>query len=66
MELAGTARTAEHKRLLTDLAQSWLNFALEIERANAILSEHGPAADAPGAGPPARDAPRQDAANGGA
>jgi hypothetical protein len=33
------ARTPEHKKLLTNLAQSWINFAAEIERTNALLSE---------------------------
>jgi hypothetical protein len=54
MELAHTARTPEHKQLLTNLAQSWLNFAVEIERANALLSEHGHPfqADGPDTGAP--------------
>ena len=41
MELARTARTPEHKQLLTNLAQSWLNVAAEIERTKALLNEHG-------------------------
>jgi len=41
MELARTAQTPEHKQLLTGLAQSWLNFAAEIERAQVLLGQHG-------------------------
>jgi len=41
MELARTARTPEHKLLLTNLAQSWVNFAAEIERTQVLLGQHG-------------------------
>jgi hypothetical protein len=37
IQLAHNAKLPEHKRLLTDLAQSWLNFAAEIERTKALL-----------------------------
>lgn len=41
MELVRTARTPDHKLLLTNLAQSWINCAAEIERAQALLAEDG-------------------------
>jgi hypothetical protein len=41
MELARVARTPEHKQLLTNLAQSWINFAAEIERTQVLLGQHG-------------------------
>jgi len=52
VELARTANTPEHKQLLTNLAQSWIKLAVEIERENALLNEHGHAlqADQPSTG----------------
>lgn len=41
MELARTAQTPDYKQLLTDLAQSWINFAAEIERTQVLLGQHG-------------------------
>jgi hypothetical protein len=41
MELARTAKSPQHKRLLTDLAQSWINFAAEIERVHTLLKTDG-------------------------
>lgn len=41
MELARKAKTPEHRQLLTNLAQGWINFATEIERTQAHLSQHG-------------------------
>jgi hypothetical protein len=39
MELARNARSPDHKTLLTGLAQSWLNLAVDIER-SAAFSAH--------------------------
>jgi hypothetical protein len=37
LEMARAARTPEQKMRLTDLAQSWLNLATELERVKALL-----------------------------
>jgi hypothetical protein len=42
MELGRKARTPEHKRLLTGIAQSWLNVAVEIERVKAVNEDGTP------------------------
>jgi hypothetical protein len=47
MELARAARTPEHKKLLTELAQSWINFAADIERVQTILKADGAVGAAP-------------------
>jgi hypothetical protein len=38
MEMARAGRTPEQKMRLTDLAQSWLNLATELERVQALLT----------------------------
>ena len=38
-ELAQTADTPEHARILLNLAKQWLKLAAQLERAEAALSE---------------------------
>ena len=38
-EMAQRARNLEHKRTLTDLAQTWLNLAIELERTHALVDD---------------------------
>jgi hypothetical protein len=44
-EMAAKARNPEHKRMLTNLAQSWLSIAHEIERSRALLDAYPPRGD---------------------
>jgi hypothetical protein len=41
-ELARTAKLPQAKELFLNLAQSWLNLALELERTTALLDEEEP------------------------
>jgi hypothetical protein len=43
--LARNVNTPEHKAGLIDLAQSWINLAIEIERTHALLEGHPPPAN---------------------
>jgi hypothetical protein len=43
MELARTAATPDHNRLLTNLAQSWINLATDLEQAAALMETYPPA-----------------------
>jgi hypothetical protein len=44
LELARHAKTAQHKTLLTEIAQTWLNLASGIERVETLLRDDGAAA----------------------
>ena len=49
-EMAKRARNPEHKKTLTNLAQTWINLAMELEQSHALLDvypEQGPARVAP-------------------
>jgi hypothetical protein len=39
-EMAHRARNPEHKKTLTNLAQTWLSLALELERSHALLDAY--------------------------
>jgi hypothetical protein len=39
-EMAAKARNPEHKRMLTNLAQSWLGIAAELESSRALLDAY--------------------------
>jgi hypothetical protein len=41
-EMAARAVNPEHKRLLTNLAQTWLATAIELENSIALLDAYGP------------------------
>jgi len=41
IEMAREAGTSAQKQLLTDLAQSWLTLAIEIERHQDLLGDFG-------------------------
>ena len=43
-ELAGRAANPDHKRLLTNLSQTWLSLAVELERSHALLDAYPPEA----------------------
>jgi hypothetical protein len=36
-DMASKVRNPDHKRILTNLAQTWLNLAIELERNHALL-----------------------------
>ena len=38
--MASGATNPDHKQLLTNLAQSWLNLAIELERTHALVDAH--------------------------
>ena len=37
MELARTAKVAEHRKMLNEIAQIWFNVAIEIENSIALI-----------------------------
>jgi hypothetical protein len=41
-EMAARAVNPDHKRLLTNLAQTWLATAIELENSIALLDAYGP------------------------
>ena len=43
VEMAGQATNPDHKRLMTDLAQNWLDLAIELERTHGLLDHYPPA-----------------------
>jgi hypothetical protein len=45
MELARNTKTPQHKQALTDIAQSWINLACEVERTTELLEGHPPPAN---------------------
>lgn len=44
-EMAAKARNLEHKRLLTNLAESWLSIANELENSRALMDAYPPRGD---------------------
>jgi hypothetical protein len=57
-EMAAKARNPEHKRMLTNLAQSWLSIANELESSRALLDAYPPRGE--GAAASATTAPPAD------
>jgi hypothetical protein len=45
IELARNAKTPQQKQALTDIAQSWINLASDIERTTELLDGHPPPAN---------------------
>jgi hypothetical protein len=41
-EMARKATNPEHKKTLTNLAQTWLGIAIELERSHALLDAYPP------------------------
>jgi hypothetical protein len=46
-EMAGKATNPSHKQLLSNLAQTWLSLAIELENSIALLDAYGPNATGP-------------------
>jgi hypothetical protein len=38
--MAQRARNPEHKKILTNLAQTWLSLAIELERSDALMDAY--------------------------